>query len=250
MTFKNRISICLICCCLPFVSACQPAATKSTVESKTPKVQSNQPADTAHTPYRFAAIPARQTANSSIYADLNYQTTTMAGIAGVSDILVIGTFSDKNAAVETHGIVTTGTFHVQTWLFGSSDETIQVGMGGDTIPYRDIDQIYSPEELEKYQIDPNNPDHESYSMAFEGMPIFETETPYLVALRQEDGRYFLSPSYFNLCPLMPSDANVEAASLLTAAEAETLAAGEGEGLDGQIFSIDEYVNVFKTVHGA
>lgn len=249
MKVKRTIGIAFICCCLPFVSACQPATAKPAGESTAANVQSDQPADTAHTPYRFAAIPARHTGHGgNTQTDLNYRTTTMAGIAGVSDILVIGTFSDKNAAVETHGIVTTGTFHVQAWLFGSSDETIQVGMGGGTIPYRDIDQIYSPEELEKYQIDPNNPNHESYSTTIEGMPIFETETPYLVALRQEDGRYFLSPSYFNLCPLMPSDANVEAASLLTAAEAETLAAGEG--LDGQIFSIDEYVNVFKTVHGA
>ena len=79
MTFKNRISICLICCCLPFVSACQATTAKPAAESTAPNIQSDQP---AATPHRFAAIPARHTGRGgSTLVDFRYQTTTMAVIS-------------------------------------------------------------------------------------------------------------------------------------------------------------------------
>lgn len=253
MKLKSILCGGMACAVLLFSAACgqmQAASPTGAATTAAETAAGTSAGAGARTGSGYARISTRtESANSAIHADMIYQTTTMSGIASVSDTVAIGTFTDISAGVESGGIATTGTFHVQRCLFGDCGDRLVVSMGGGTIPFRDIDQLYGPEELEKYHLDPNHPDRETYTTTFEGMPVFRPDVTYLVTLKlEEDGRYILLPSSFSLCPI--ADAPPEEQMLLTASAAENQPADSIESLDGNVFSIDEYLEVFQSVHQA
>ncbi len=159
---------------------------------------------------RFAktAISKKQTLTpaSVIVADMNYRTDTIEGIASVSDTIVLGRFINVQSSVEDAGgfksVLTRGVL-VPTEVFsGEKEAQYKVVMSGGTVSYSEIAKLYTKAELDKYQIDPNTKEHESFTQTFENMSIFEEGVDYLVTLSKgENGEYILSPSLYSLCEL-------------------------------------------------
>ncbi len=166
-------------------------------------------------------------------ADMIYQTTTINGIASVSDTIVIGRFEEVESYVsggENPSILTRGILKPIEVLAGEIRDQYLVTMIGGTVPYEKIAELYSEDDLAKYNIDPNNTAYESITSIFENMAIFEDGETYLITIsEEEDGSYSLQPSIYSLCHLV-EDANAPEAVSETAAQ----------------FNIDTYVEAFKS----
>ncbi len=247
---KRILIMTLACTLLITMTACKQENTSSKTNQVEFDVQEQQTSSAEQAKTPLHALIRRAEKNqpgSTIDADMTYNTETMQGIAEVSDLVVTGSFESKESYVEDGLIHTKGQFRVEQILHGDCPDVITACMMGGTIPYSEIGQLYSPEELEKYGIDPNNSAYEEISTTFADMPIFETGQRYMLTLAdEENGGYSIMPSIYNLCTL--PDATEEPASLKSAEEIEQIAqAGEeeAESLDGTAFSIEEYLSYFN-----
>lgn len=168
---------------------------------------------------------------------MNYRTDTIEGIASVVDTIVIGRFIQVESGIENNGgyksLITRGILVPTVVLAGDVQEQYSVSMAGGTVPYTEIANLYSAEELAKYEIDPYSDKYETLSETFENMTVFEEGKDYLVTLSLgEDGRYYLSPSLYSLCEL----SETKLASKVPAS---------GDSPTSVSFDVDAYVGAFK-----
>ena len=147
------------------------------------------------------------------HADMNYQTTSIKGIASVSDTIVMGRIEavesyvtgDSNPHIETRGrLIPTDV------LLGDVEDSYTVVMVGGTVPYESIAKLYTEDELTKYGIDPDNDQYENITSIFENMVPFAEDETYLFTLSaNEDGTYQLLPSLYSLARITDSSNAVE-----------------------------------------